>query len=294
MNTNIKSGDYKYTIHINDAIYYSDETLTEFINNIAHYKDIIFTICFNIQSMDGGSISIKVNNYYDQKLLCMKNNVCIDNITACNCRSISDIIIDNKCTLNMIYTAISYVTDLCPWLTKINLCDYRKNICRKGEATPGMLLSCYYIALTGKTWYETYLHAELENINHKIKYNNYIKLFNSGEYKCDWYNLNINLYQFGLQQSINFDIIEIIYKSTITYSEFFNKLKEKIIDTNEFYKTLEMWLEMFMKLFIFETNLDLLNNTWIFNVSNIPKMNYTIESCNDVESEYSSNGYIII
>jgi hypothetical protein len=72
--TSVTSGGYKYVVNINDTVYYSDETLTEFINNIAHYKDIIFTFCFNIQSMDGGSISIKVNNYYDQKLLCMKNN----------------------------------------------------------------------------------------------------------------------------------------------------------------------------------------------------------------------------
>ena len=294
MNATIESGDYKYTIYINDAIYYSDETLTDFINNINKYKDKIFTICFEVHSLDGGSINIKVNNYYDQKLLCMSNNVCIDSITACNCTSISDIINNNESTLNMLYTTITYITKLCPWLKKINLCDYRKSVCRKGEATPGMLLSCYYIALTGKTWYETYLNAELENINHKNKYNNYIKLFNSGEYKCDWYDLNINLYQFGLQRSINFDIIETIYKSTISYSDFFNKLNKTIVDRDELCKTLEPWIEMFMKLFIFDTNLDLLNNTWIFNVSNIPKINYTIGSCDDIEGKYISNEYIVL
>ena len=289
----ITSNNYLYTININNAIYYSDETLIEFIDNISNYKDIIFTICFDINSMDGGNINIKLHNYYDQQLSCMLNNVYIDNITACNCNSISDITINNNSTLNMIYTAITYIKDLCPWLTKISLCDYRKSICRKGEATPGMLLSCYYIALTGKTWYETFLNAELENINYKNKYNEYINLFiNSKDYKCDWYDLNVYLYQFGFQKSINFDIIETVYKSSVTYFDFFNKLKEQITDTNELCKTLELWLEMCMKLFIFETNLDLLNNTWVFNIADIQRITYYM--CDNTNIECVNKGYIIL
>ena len=280
---NICSNNYNYILKINT--YYN--STNEFG---------IYSIQFNFYSIDGGSIDFTIENDYNKFI--SRNYARINNITACGNNDIASLLQNNDATINMIYTAITCVVDMCPWITTFKFHDYHRQDCRKGEATPGMLLACYSIALTGKSWYESYLGATLENINCFNKYNDNIHLFNNPlESKCDWYDFNSYLYQFNLQKSINFDIIESTYKSSNSYAEFFNSLKTQITDMFELCNTLKNWIEMFMRLFIFETNLNLLDNTWTFNVTNIPKrIKYTISNYNPEQFLCSTNpnGYIIL
>ena len=266
----------------------------------------IDSILFKVRGVNGGSIDIKIGNVYNE--IKSRNFAWIDNITSEDSGEIKDNLESCEKTLNMVYSSINYVIKLCPWITHFKLYDIQKKYCIRGEPTPGMNLSCFYLALYGKTWYEKYLNAKLEKISDYNKYMEYMTQFiNQDKTTFSWDEFYTWLHRIMYKECVitnNLELIKYCYETTNTFIDFFKKIKEhniiidyynrRIIDIHKLYNTLEQWVDNCMFLIIFEANLDILRQTWIFESNNIPIVNYYIEPVEFNEFDVKWSGYKII
>lgn len=142
-----KSNDYLMTIR---STYDRMKTEEEFIKNV---KDEVYTMSFKIEGNNVGCIDISYTNIYNIRGMKIPVEYAVlNNIKSDESCNISGNLEAGKGTKDMLFTALQTVKKVCSWVKYIELTDVSKKDCRKGEATTGVSLSCYYIALYGKTW----------------------------------------------------------------------------------------------------------------------------------------------
>lgn len=284
----------------------SDKYMLNIYTIYANYDEHgIDSILFKVRGNNGGSIDIKFYNLYNE---CKSTNyACIDNITSDDSSELKDNLDSCEKTLNMVYSALHCIIKLCPWITHFKLNDIQRKYCIRGQPTPGMNLSCFYLALYGKTWYEKYLYAKLERDSDYDKYVKCIDTFNNQDntmYKWDEFISYLHgvLYKETFM-AIDLELIKFCYETTTTFVEFFKKIKKQIILIGDYkynivhklYNTIEHWVDNCFFWFIFESNLDILRQTWIFESINIPIVNYYIEPIEFNEfSDTKPTGYKIM
>ena len=164
-------------------------------------------------------------------------------------------------TRDMIYTSLQTVLKICPWIKYFKLYDASRKNCSPGQLTTGVSLSCYYIALYRKTWYEATLNAKIENLQLREKYELAIKEFNNPSCKKNWE--SFDNFMFKGVKSLNYEIIKNTFDLTKTYSDFFDSLKQQIINKEELCLTLQPWIEDFIRLVIFKNDISILNEVWV-------------------------------
>jgi len=239
---------------------------------LADFENNMNTMSFKINGNNIGCIDITVS-----KLPIYKNGKIVNKMIA----SLNKIQSDESCniynnlesgvgTRNMIYTALNVVCYLCKGITEFSLVDTSQKECIKNNSGTNISLSSYYIALYGKTWYESILNARLEDQSSYENYTqNLLKLKNKS-IVLPWNDLIERVKE--LKTTKNKEILERIYKSSETYQEFFNNLKIAIPDKEELCLTLRGWLEKFIYTCILDSNIS--SKTWIFRVSDIPQIEF--------------------
>ncbi len=275
------SNGHKYLIH--KYIFYSKMN-----------EHGINSIFLKVYGTNGGIINIGTYNGFSGFSDFKSSEIGIINgIVSNDSSNISDNLGSCKKTLHMVYVAISYFIDLCPWIKKIKLHDIQRRYCTRGEPTPGTNLSCFYIALFGQTWYEKFLNAKLYDLEKLEKYNSYIHdIYHYDKTKISWELFCSHIS--GVYKEpiyINLNIIKNIYEKTVTVFEFFQDLKQHFNNISDLSDTLEPWVDTFIIYFLLKYDMDLLRSDWIFEVSSIPRKDYVIQQISVNEGNY---GYPIL
>lgn len=275
------SNGHKYLIH--KYICYSKTN--------EHGIDSIF---LKVYGTNGGIINIGTYNGFSGFSDFKSSEIGIINgIVSDDSSNISDNLESCEKTRHMVYVAISYFIDLCPWIKKFKLHDIQRRYCTRGEPTPGTNLSCFYIALFGQTWYEKFLNAKLYDLEKLEKYNSYIHdIYHYDKTKISWelFCSTLRMY-YKDTPIINLDLIKEVYDKTKTSFEFFQLLKNKCNDIKLLSDTLEPWIDVHILFFLFEHNMDLLRSDWIFEVSSIPRKEYNVQKFSENEG---NSGYPIL
>ena len=144
---------------------------------------------------------------------------------------------------------IQYIRENYPHIQKFKLNDKSYIPCDNDDTTD---LLTYSIALYGKTWYELYYNAYIQNSNIFKQYRAQIQTMNSPEFKKK-YTWEIFCLEF-LPPSTNFTknlfekndgLYRDFFESSQTFPEFFRKLNRTIDKKDKclFYK---FWLEQFV------------------------------------------------
>ena len=147
----ISSSTHKYLMLIKGS--YADSlTESQFKQNV---KNNMCNASFVIQRINSitNCIDISIFNppIYGKTQRHISEYADINNIESnCAC-NIAGNLDSGAGTRDMIYTSLQTVLIFCPWIKYFKLHDYSKKLCKTDIPSTGVSLSCYYIALYGKT-----------------------------------------------------------------------------------------------------------------------------------------------
>jgi len=167
-------------------------------------------------------------------------------------------------TRHMIRTSLTIVLNTFPWISKFDLTDASKVICKEGHEVSLANLS---FVTNGKSYYEKYLGAYLQNTEERVKYVEASKMLYDR-------NKKISLADFISRFRVYDNIVHKTYESSATYSEFFNNLKDSCRQNGQvFCNIMSGWLEDFV-MFIFKTNRlgNVWMSTWIIDKESVKKI----------------------
>ena len=176
-------------------------------------------------------------------------------------------------TKHMIFTALNILMYYFPHLKYVKLLDTRfKKYSRVNKigATPSMELAVYFMLFHKKTWYESLFGALPIAPNNLAKYKVFISKLDSipidkpfFTFIKQYFRDNDLKYIVDLNNKYNLEFDK-LYNTTKTYSEFFNKLKDKINDKSEICSFFGIFLFRFMDDISNKLTTTILEDYWIF------------------------------
>lgn len=139
----------------------------------------------------------------------------------------------------MIRAALMVARDVFPYIERFVFTDASYVTCANGK---DLSLPHYYLAVHGKTWYETFFHAELQDPEIKAKYKKAKRALHRVSSKAPF---AIAFKNFYVRDAKMFDDLKDIYDRAETYTAFFTALK-KAFSQDEFCETVQSWIEGFI------------------------------------------------
>lgn len=142
-------------------------------------------------------------------------------------------------TRHLIKTAMTFVLMSCNWIEKFSLTDASKVVCKEGIKVS---LSYISIVTNGKTYYEKYLGAYLQNDHLRNEYQEGIAKLRDPKAKlplddfCNFCNIPLTTKE----------LIGPIYEESGTYIEFFKRFKQQTTKDRPFCWLIQPWVETFV------------------------------------------------
>lgn len=214
-----------------------------------------------------GCVIIYINDYKES------DTAILDTIKYDSKCNITEDLEEGTGTKHMIFTALNILMYYFPHLKYVKLLDTSFKKCsrvNKIGATPSMELAVYFMLFHKKTWYESLFGALPIEPNNLEKYKVFISKLDSipidkpfFTFIKQYFRDNDLKYIVDLNNKYNLELDK-LYNTTRTYSEFFNKLKEKIKDKSEICSFFGIFLFRFMGDISDKLTTTILGDYWIF------------------------------
>jgi hypothetical protein len=150
--------------------------------------------------------------------------------------TVKDNLISGDGTRHMLRTAMTFIVNKYTWIDSFTLLDESNTMC---DNVP-VRLSRLSLALHGKTYYEKYLKADLQDETQRSLYKVSVKRFSDPKNKLPFKRF---VDVFPITEPIA-NAIKDTYESSDTYMEFFQQLRKKYRDT--FCSLISPWLNPFI------------------------------------------------
>lgn len=177
--------------------------------------------------------------------------------------SISSDLSSGEGTKHMVRTAFTFVMNMCPWVEKFSLTDKSKVPCVEGMKVSLPHMS---IATNGKTYYEKYFGAYLENTGMRKINEELTGTFSDADKKMDWHDF-CDTCRFSTDTE---KLLKPIYNSAKTYMTFFRDLRtlcEK--DKVPFCKVIYPWVDKFIDEVLVNRRHNFFGQSWIIDKDKI-------------------------
>lgn len=172
-------------------------------------------------------------------------------------------------TRHMIRTAMTIVMNSYDWIKQFSLMDASKVDCKDYEVS----LLHSYLSLYGKTYYEKYIHAYLQENSNRMRYNAGVKLLHDNVIPLG------NICSFIQNQEYQ-GIVKKVYDPNITNIQFFNQLKDKCTkDGFAYCEVTSNWLDALINRFFTGK---VLTQLWVIDTADVVKIQ-TLEWSDDVD-----------
>jgi len=186
-------------------------------------------------------------------------------------------------TIHMLNTALSYMLrTFAAKIRAIYLHDASKVACKFGARTQKIMLMYNYIALHGKTWYESKFHAYITNDATRAAYQERVKVLTDPVAKSTFDATRFQLGNASLTEGDQDRVLE-VFEHASTFAEFFRALRNEFGD--EYCVVTFRWVDQFIDNVVLK-GVDLSNFTrWTIPLDAVRRVEFTVAPAADMPKD---------